>query len=121
MIPARFDSTRFPGKALQQIEGIPMIVHVMKRTLLCKDLDEVFVATDTRQICDVVKKYDGKAIMTSKEHKTGTDRIAEAVKNIDCDLIVNIQGDEPLVRPEHISKVIKPLKDDHSLKISTLM
>ena len=121
MIPARFASTRFPGKPLQEIEGIPMIIHVMKRTMLCKDLDEVFVATDTKQIYDVVKKYNCKAIMTSEKHKTGTDRIAEAVKNIDCDMVVNIQGDEPLVKPDHISKVIAPLKEDRSLNIATLM
>jgi 3-deoxy-manno-octulosonate cytidylyltransferase (CMP-KDO synthetase) len=121
IIPARLKSTRFPGKPLVEIEGLPMIIHVMKRAMLCEDLDEVYVATDSRKIFKVVEKHGGKAIMTSEKHNTGTDRIAEAVENIKCDIVVNIQGDEPLVRPDHISKAIEPLIEDDRIQISTLM
>jgi len=121
VIPARLESTRFPGKPLALIEGMPMIVHVMKRSQLSEALDEVFVATDSKEIYEEVVNYSGRAIMTSKTHKTGTDRIAEAARKIDCDIVVNIQGDEPLVRPEHISEAVRPLIQDNRLKISTLM
>ena len=121
MIPARLKSTRLPGKPLKEIEGLPMIIHVMKRTMLCDDLDEVYVVTDSEEIYKVVEEYGGKAIMTSDKHATGTDRIAEAVENIECDIVVNIQGDEALVRPDHISKALEPLIEDASIQMSTLM
>lgn len=95
-------SSRFPGKPLALIKGLPLIIHVMKRSMLCPDLDEVFVVTDSPEIYDVVCRHNGQAIMTSKRHETGTDRIAEAIEKIDCDIAVNIQGDEVLVYPEHI-------------------
>ena len=121
MIPARLKSTRLPGKPLKEIEGLPMIIHVMKRTMLCEDLDEVYVATDSEEIFNVVEEYGGKAIMTSGRHNTGTDRIAEAVENLECDIVVNIQGDEALVRPNHISKALEPLLEDESIQMSILM
>ena len=121
IIPARYMSTRFPGKPLMDIEGLPMIIHTLKRTQLCKDLDDVIVATDTKEIFDVVESYGGKAVMTSEKHKTGTDRIAEAAKQISCDIVVNVQGDEPLVNPEHISMAIDPLLEDFSINVSTLL
>lgn len=120
-IPVRYASSRLPGKPLKEIEGLPMIIHTLKRTQLCTDLDDVYVATDTKKIFDLIEEYGGKAIMTSDEHKTGTDRIAEAADDIPCDIVVNIQGDEPLVSPEHISKAIKPLLKDDSLNVSTLL
>lgn len=121
VLPVRYASSRLPGKPLKEIEGLPMVIHTLKRTQLCKELDEVYVATDTKKIFDLIEKYDGKAIMTSNKHKTGTDRIAEAVQDIDCDIVVNIQGDEPLVNPDHISKVIHPLLKDDKLKVATLL
>jgi 3-deoxy-manno-octulosonate cytidylyltransferase (CMP-KDO synthetase) len=121
VLPVRYASTRFPGKPLKDIEGLPMIIHTLKRTQLCKDLDEVYVATDTEEIFDLVESYGGKAIMTSEKHETGTDRIAEAVQDIDCDIVVNVQGDEPLVNPEHISKAIEPLIQDPAVMVSTLL
>ena len=121
VLPVRYASTRFPGKPLKDIEGLPMIIHTLKRTQLCKDLDEVYVATDTKEIFDLVESYGGKAIMTSEKHETGTDRIAEAVQDIDCDIVVNVQGDEPLVNPEHISKAIEPLIQDPAVMVSTLL
>ncbi|MFH0861113.1 MAG: 3-deoxy-manno-octulosonate cytidylyltransferase [Candidatus Altiarchaeota archaeon] len=121
VIPARLESSRFPGKPLKDILGLPMIVHVMKRAKLCKDLDLVYVATDSKEICKVIEEHGGQAVMTSKEHRTGSDRIAEAVKEIDCEIVVNVQGDEPLVMPEDISKVVRPLIEDEGLQAATLL
>ncbi|MBU1487637.1 3-deoxy-manno-octulosonate cytidylyltransferase [bacterium] len=121
LIPARMASSRFPGKPLALIKGLPLIIHVMKRSMLCPDLDEVFVVTDSPEIYDVVCRHNGQAIMTSKRHETGTDRIAEAIEKIDCDIAVNIQGDEVLVYPEHISSVIRPLIADPCLPASILI
>ena len=109
LIPARLESSRLPNKAILDICGLPMIVHTLKRTLMAKFLDEVYVATDSDIIAKVVKEHGGKIIMTSSEHKTGSDRIAEAAKNIDADIIVNIQGDEALVDPVYIDKGVKGL------------
>lgn len=121
VIPARMESSRLPGKPLIDIEGLPMVVHVFKRAQVCKDLDEVHVATDSYKIFEVVKKYGGRPIMTSSKHKTGTDRVAEAINGIDADIIVNIQGDEPLLHPKHISKVIEPLKKEDDIQVAILV
>ncbi len=122
IIPTRMASSRFPGKPLVDIEGLPMVIHVMKRAMLCDYLDEVYVATDSRKIFETVEKYGGKAIMTSSKHKTGTDRIAEAVGKVkDCDIVVNIQGDEPLVNPDDISKLVRALSKDKTCKFATLI
>ena len=106
ILPARLESSRLPRKALKDICGLPMIVHVFKRCLLSKKLDEVYVATDSFEIKEVVEKYGGKVIMTSSKHETGTDRIAEAAFELDAEIIVNIQGDEALVNPKYIDKDI---------------
>ncbi len=119
IIPARLKSNRLPEKPLKIIDGLPMIVHVYKRAKMCMDLDGLYVATDSQRIKEVMEEHGGKVIMTSEEHATGTDRIAEAVSDIDCDLVVNIQGDEPLVRPEHISSAIKAL-EDQTVQVSCL-
>ncbi|MFH1846063.1 MAG: 3-deoxy-manno-octulosonate cytidylyltransferase [Candidatus Omnitrophota bacterium] len=121
IIPSRLKSTRLPEKALVDIEGLPMIVHVFKRAALSGSVDEVFVATDSDCIYETVVKHGGKAIMTSSEHRTGTDRIAEAARNMDADIIVNIQGDEPLVDPEHIDKAVEPLINENDINISVLV
>ncbi|MBU0527639.1 3-deoxy-manno-octulosonate cytidylyltransferase [Candidatus Micrarchaeota archaeon] len=119
VIPARLKSNRLPEKPLKMIYGLPMIVHVYKRAEMCQDLDELYVATDSQRIREVVEEHGGKVIMTSKKPATGTDRIAEAVSEMECDLVVNIQGDEPLVRPEHISAAIRAL-EDHEVHVSCL-
>ena len=106
IIPARLKSSRLPNKALIDIDGLPMVVHVLKRSKFSKVLDDVLVATDSKQIYEVVEENGGKAVMTSELHKTGTDRIAEVAKNISVDIVVNIQGDEPLLEPSHIDKVV---------------
>lgn len=120
VIPARYASTRLEGKTLVDIAGKPMVQHVYERAKKANLVQDVIVATDDKRIFDAVKCFDGKAVMTSPEHKTGTDRLAEAAKGIDAALIVNVQGDEPLIKPEMIDKAIRPMLDDHAILISTL-
>lgn len=120
VIPARYGSTRLPAKALAMIHGKPMIQHVYERCLKAKLLTEVMVATDDKRIFDSVINFGGNAVMTSKAHKSGTDRIGEAVRKIRCDIVVNIQGDEPMIDPGNIDKAIEPLITDIRLNISTL-
>ena len=107
LIPSRLESTRLPNKALLDIDGLPMIVHVYKRTCLSKQLDDVYVCTDNDEIESVVKNSGGKVIRTSSHHLNGTERIAEAVNNLNADLFVNIQGDEPLINPANIDSVVE--------------
>lgn len=121
IIPARYASTRFPGKALADIDGKPMIQHVYSRCELVKDIDNVIVATDDTRVKEAVEAFGGKVVMTSLDHKSGTDRIAEVAKDLDVDIIVNVQGDEPLIEPKAIEQAIKPFYEDESVMISTLM
>ena len=121
LIPVRLESSRLPRKALMDICGLPLIIHVYKRCLLAKNLDEVYVATDSEEVRQVVEKYGGKVIMTSSEHETGTDRIAEAAKKIDAEIIVNIQGDEALVDPKHIDMVVEAMYVDSTLNVAILV
>lgn len=115
IIPARMGSSRYPGKPLVDILGMTMVEHVYRRSLMSKKLDDLYVATPDQEIIDIVKNFGGKAIMTSPTHNRCTDRIAEAAKEIDCDIVVNIQGDEPLLYPEIIDMVIKPFENDDSI------
>ncbi len=121
IIPARLESSRLPNKALADILGLPMIVHVFKRCLLAKSLDAVYVATDNNKIRKVVEQYGGEVIMTSAEHQTGTDRIAEAAQDIDADIIVNVQGDEALVNPEYIDKAVDSLVNSSGADVAILV
>lgn len=121
ILPARLESSRLPQKALKDICGLPMIVHVFKRCLLSKKLDEVYVATDSVEIKKVVEKYCGKVIMTSSKHETGTDRIAEAALELDAEIIVNIQGDEALVNPEYIDCAITELIENPDINVGILV
>ena len=107
IIPARFGSSRLPGKPLKDICGKPMIQHVFERAAQAKTINRLIVATDDQRIVDVVTSFGGEAFLTSKDHKTGSDRIAEVAKNIDCDFVVNIQGDEPLISPEIIDEFVE--------------
>ncbi len=120
VIPARYGSTRFPGKSLAMIRNKPMIQWVYERTKRSKLVQRVVVATDDQRIRDAVLSFGGEAVMTSASHATGTDRIAEAAGHLDCGLIVNVQGDEPLIRPEMIDEAIAPLAADPSLVMGTL-
>lgn len=121
IIPARMGSSRFPGKPLAPICGKPMIEHVYKRSAMSKALDDLYVATCDLEIFDAVIKFGGKAIMTSDCHERCTDRIAQAVENIDADIIINIQGDEPLIFPEMIDQALSPLLEDDTIVCSNLM
>ncbi len=124
VIPARYHSKRFPGKPLALIAGIPMIQHVYQRSKQCTELDEVYVATDDIRIYNCVTGFGGKALMTVSDHPSGTDRIFEAtdkIKTDDQDIVVNIQGDQPVFRPSILSDLIRPLKDDSKIPMSTLM
>ena len=120
IIPARFASARLPGKPLASLKGRVLIQRVYEQALSAKLIDAVFVATDDKRIFDVVISFGGKAVMTSSGHASGTDRIAEAAKNIDCEIIVNVQGDEPFIRPEMVDDTVKLLIDDPRAAISTL-
>lgn len=118
IIPARLESSRLPGKALIDISGLPMVVHTYKRSQLAKSLDEVYVATDNKLIKETVESYGGKVIMTGSHHRTGSDRLAEACRSVDCDIVVNVQGDEVLVDPEHIDTIVEPLLKSPSVQIA---
>ena len=121
VIPARWASTRFPGKPIADILGKPMVQWVSEQAQKASLITEVVIATDDKRIYDVVLDFGGKAVMTSPSHQSGTDRVAEAVRNTECDIVVNVQGDEPLIPSENIDRVIKPLLDSGELSVSTLM
>jgi 3-deoxy-manno-octulosonate cytidylyltransferase (CMP-KDO synthetase) len=118
MVPARLESSRLPEKAIALICGLPMVIHTCKRAQLATKLDEVYLVTDSAIIADIGKRHGINVIMTGSHHKTGSDRIAEACQKIECDVVVNIQGDEPLVDPEHIDAIVSPLIEDPSVQIS---
>lgn len=120
VIPARYASTRLPGKPLKEICGYPMIQWVYER---CKksNLDRVVVATDSEDVYKIVKSFNGDVVLTKKEHKNGTSRIGEVCEKIlDYDIIINIQGDEPLIEPEMINILIESFKKDNELSVATL-
>jgi 3-deoxy-manno-octulosonate cytidylyltransferase (CMP-KDO synthetase) len=125
IIPSRYQSTRFPGKPLALIRNKPMIQYVYERAKSASLISEVFVATDNRLIFDAVRGFGGKALMTSEDHLSGTDRIAEATrilfkKGYETDIIVNVQGDEPLISPDMINSVVGVLEDERA-DIGTLV
>ncbi len=119
IIPARYGSTRFPGKVLSDIHGKTLIRHVYERVSLSSLVSQVVVATDDKRIADEVVKFGGKVIMTSPEHKSGTDRVVEASKKTGGEIIVNVQGDEPLIEPALIDAVIEKLVHDEEIVCST--
>lgn len=121
MIPARMSSTRFPGKPLKEILGLSMVEHVYRRTALCHVISEVVVATCDDEIRKTVEGFGGQVVMTSSLHERSTDRIAEAAQIVGGDVILNVQGDEPMVRPEMLDLLIKPLIEDSSLACANLM
>jgi 3-deoxy-manno-octulosonate cytidylyltransferase (CMP-KDO synthetase) len=120
VIPARYASTRFPGKALAEIGTKPMIQHVYERTVRASLVNNVIVATDDERIQQAVTAFGGVCRMTRADHETGTDRLAEVVAGLDADIIVNVQGDEPLIEPAMIDQAIRPFLDDPALRMGTL-
>jgi 3-deoxy-manno-octulosonate cytidylyltransferase (CMP-KDO synthetase) len=121
VIPARYGSTRFEGKPLADILGKPMIQYVYEGVRQSKLIEEVIVATDDQRIIEAVQSFGGKAEMTSPTHSSGTDRVAEVAKKLKAEIIVNVQGDEPLIKGNIIDKAIRPLLTDDTLPMSTLM
>lgn len=119
IIPARFASTRFPGKVLAKLCGKPMIQWVYEKAL-ASIADEVLVATDDQKVIATVEAFGGKAVMTSADHPSGTDRICEAVRDLDCEIIINIQGDEPLIPVEVINDLIVLMQERADIEMGTV-
>jgi len=121
IIPARYGSTRFPGKVLAEIESKPMIQHVWERAKQCRELNEVLIACDHDKVLKKAKEFGAKVVMTSPDHASGSDRIAEAVKDLAFDIVVNIQGDEPFMASSIIDKLVAALKKDPSCMMATVI
>lgn len=120
VIPARYASTRFPGKPLAQLMGKPLIEHVYSRAREAKTVDRVVVATDDRRILEAVQRFGGDCVMTSAEHRSGSDRLGEVAGSLDADVIVNVQGDEPLIDPAVIDAVVQVHGRKHAPDIATV-
>ena len=119
IIPARLDSVRFPGKVLAPLHGRPLIQHVWERVCGSSVASEIIVATDSLNVLEAVHAFGGRAVMTDPGHPCGTDRIAEVARTLDCDIIVNVQGDEPLIRAEVIDLVAGLLEEDERASLGT--
>ena len=121
IIPARMASTRFPGKPLAKIKGHSMIEHVYRRSLKAECIDEVYIATCDREIADEARAFGGKVIMTADTHTRGTDRVAEAARKVQAQIIINIQGDEPLVDPVSLEKAVTYMRSDSNIQAVNLV
>ncbi len=119
IIPARFASTRFPGKIIAPLEGHPLVYHTWRRASEARLVERVLVATDSEAVVSALSPYPIEIVMTRADHATGTDRIAEVARGLDADIVVNVQGDEPLIAPSAIDAVVQPLLDDPRLQMST--
>jgi 3-deoxy-manno-octulosonate cytidylyltransferase (CMP-KDO synthetase) len=120
IIPARYASTRFPGKPLAEIGGRTLVEHVYRRVEQARTVDALFVATDDTRIADAVDRFGGVAVMTRDDHETATDRLAEAAAHLRVDLVVNVQGDEPLIAPASIDAAVRLMRDRPDAGIGTL-
>ncbi len=120
VIPARLDSTRLPGKVLRPICGRPMLHHVFAYASRCRLLDDLVVATDSKEVYEYCVCNQMKVRMTSIRHTSGTDRIHEVMQTLPADIYVNIQGDEPMIRPAHLEALVQPFLQDASIHVSTL-
>jgi len=121
IIPARMASTRFPGKPLAKIAGLPMVEHVRRRALLSAVIDDAIVATCDQEIIDATRAFGGRAMMTASTHERCTDRVAEAADGEPAEIIVNVQGDEPLLRPDMLEVLVEPMLQDPGLPCANLM
>ncbi len=121
IIPARYGSTRFEGKVLKDLCGKPVIQHVYERAKKAKTLDDLIIAADDDRIIKVVEGFGGKVVFTSKSHSTGTDRLTEVVNEIDVRIVVNIQGDEPLINPLVIDDLVRTMQDDSEIVMATVV
>ena len=120
VIPARYGSSRLEGKPLADIGGKPMVEWVYRAAGRARTVDTVVVATDDERVVRAVHAFGGTVLLTSRDHQTGTDRVAEAAGTVDHRIIVNLQGDEPLIKPEAIDEVVRPLIDDEGIIMATL-
>lgn len=121
VIPARYSSTRFKGKVLADLNGKPMIQHVWERAKESRFLDEVLIATDSQDVVARAQDFGAQVVLTSDQHPSGSDRVAEAVKPLDVDIVINIQGDEPLIKPQAIDDLAQAIKDDPECLMATLI
>jgi 3-deoxy-manno-octulosonate cytidylyltransferase (CMP-KDO synthetase) len=121
IIPARYESTRLPGKPLVDVHGLPLIYHVYKRVIESDLIDDVIIATDDVRIEKVVHGFGGHVVMTSKDHATGTDRVAAVASQLDTEIIINIQGDEIGIDPESVTGVVTPLLQHSDIQVSNLI
>ncbi|HSK09248.1 MAG TPA: 3-deoxy-manno-octulosonate cytidylyltransferase [Vicinamibacterales bacterium] len=120
VIPARYHSSRLPGKPLAEIGGRPMIQHVYERATRARLVDAVLVATDDERVREAVERFGGHVWLTRQDHRSGTDRVAEVAAGLACNVVVNVQGDEPLIEPDAIDEAIAPLLRDPDLLVATL-
>lgn len=120
VIPARYSSTRLPGKALVEIEGVPMVVRVWRQASRAEALAQVVVATDDERIMSAVDTAGGEAMMTAKTHQSGTDRIAEVAGRLVADIYVNVQGDLPFIAPADLDALVAPMRTDEGIAMATL-
>ena len=120
VIPARYESSRFPGKALAPIAGKPMIQHVFERVREATSLSKTIVGTDDPRIVEAVKAFGGEAILTRRDHRSGTERVAEVAAHLPAEIYVNVQGDEPLIAPEAIDAAVEAIVADETAQIGTL-
>jgi 3-deoxy-manno-octulosonate cytidylyltransferase (CMP-KDO synthetase) len=120
IIPARYGSTRLPGKPLVSICGKPLIYWVWKQARKARSLDRVLVATDDQKVKEVVEQFGGEAVLTSANFASGSDRVASVARRLNYDIVVNIQGDEPLISPGAIDKLVNTLKSDRKVLVATL-
>ena len=120
VIPARYDSSRLPGKALAEIGGVPMIVRVWRQTRLARSLARVIVATDDERIARAIRAAGGEAEMTASSHQSGTDRIAEVAGRIEAEIYLNVQGDQPFIAAADLDALVAPMREDPGLAMATL-
>jgi 3-deoxy-manno-octulosonate cytidylyltransferase (CMP-KDO synthetase) len=120
IIPSRFRSVRFPGKALAVLSGKPLIQHVYERSSAARSLERVLVATDDPRILEAVQRFGGEALLTSPDHPSGTDRLAEVARKMEARIFVNVQGDEPLVDPRDIDALVEALRREPAVEMATL-
>jgi len=117
MIPARYQASRFPAKLMQDLNGKPVILRTYEAVINTKLFDDVYVVTDSELIFSLIKDNGGKVIMSAQEHESGSDRIAEAVSNMNVDIVINVQGDEPFIDTESLKRIIAVFKKDKKLEI----
>ena len=121
VIPARYDSTRFCGKVLANDTGKFLVQHTFERVLCADSVEDVFIATDSENVSEACASFNANCVMTSTAHRSGTDRIAEAVKNLDAEIVINVQADEPEIEPANIDKLAKLLLDNPDVPMATLV